>query len=109
MLANEKLPEKWIWDKKIIKDTDNTKYIIKFQTISLFDRWNINPNDIELIYMMMYTNRSKKKCFVWYFESEDKKHEFIKTFKESIDKIKPLKKDLPIVNTTDSTTESINM
>lgn len=75
----------WIWEKIIDIGRDGIKYHLKFETLELFRIWNLGVREQEgLIQLSCPVSKEKTKFFVWYFTSEERKQEFIKTFKNCL-------------------------
>lgn len=80
---------KWIWAAAFDITRDGIKYRLKFQTEDLKKSWDEGiESQKTMVQHNMWTNREKTKAFVWYFESESKKREFLDAFRQSIDRMR---------------------
>ena len=81
------MSKEWIWEKVINIERDGIMHHFKFQTEELFIKWNEGIESQRFMSQEAIWNKERTKIFVWYFESDAKKLEFIRAFKESINKI----------------------
>jgi hypothetical protein len=79
---------KWVWEKIIDYRENEIDYRLKFETLNLFSRWQEGvESQKSLVQHVMWTNKAKTKAFVWYFDTENRKQEFLDMFRQSIDRI----------------------